>query len=116
MYAEAIRELERARDLLGPRPGPTSHLAYAYARAGRAAAAREILNNSLRQFDQGSMPATAIARIYLGLQDLDRTVEWLEKAIDRQDVYILIKSDPMYEPLRRDPRFPMLLRRMKLTP
>jgi hypothetical protein len=75
-----------------------------------------MLNSSLREFAQGSVPATAVARIYLGFQNMDQTVAWLEKAIDRQDVNIFIESDPLYEPLRKDPRFPALLRRMKLAP
>jgi TolB-like protein/tetratricopeptide (TPR) repeat protein len=114
MYPEAIRELERARDLLGPGPGPVSHLAYAYARAGRTAEAKQLLDASLRQYEQGSMSAIAIARIYLGLRDQERALDWLEKAVDRQDVNILIQSDPVYESLRQDPRFQALLKRMHL--
>lgn len=116
MHSEAVRELERALELLGHGPGPTSHLAYAYARAGQLSEAHNILNQALKQFDQGSMPASAIARMYLGLQDNNRALDWLGTAINRQDINIFIKSDPVYDPLRGDPRFRDLLQRMKLAP
>jgi Tfp pilus assembly protein PilF len=89
-------------------------LAYAYARAGRTTEAKQLLDASLRQFEQGSMSAIAIARIYLGLRDNERALDWLERAVDRQDVNILIQSDPVYQPLRPDPRFHALLKRMHL--
>ena len=53
--------------------------------------------------------------IYIGLGDKDRAFEWLGKAIDQQDTSLFVQPDPLYDPLRGDPRFSALLRRMKLN-
>ena len=57
------------------------------------------------------------AVIYTGLGDKDRALEWLEKAYeDRSFGLTRLKVDPRFDPLRADPRFAGLLRRMGLEP
>jgi len=55
-----------------------------------------------------------VATIYAGLQDRDHAIEWLRKAVDQQSVNLLLKADPVFDPLRSDPRFGELLKRAKL--
>ncbi len=44
-------------------------------------------------------------------------LEWLEKAVhDRVSALAWVKVYPFYDPLRSDPRFADLLRRMNLGP
>jgi TolB-like protein len=60
------------------------------------------------------VPPAAVAWAYLGLGD-DRVFEWLNKAIDvREPVATHMPSMPIYDGIREDPRFRVLLARMHL--
>jgi hypothetical protein len=53
----------------------------------------------------------------LGLGEKDKAFVWLEKGYDERamsSVFTLLKVDPIFDPLRSDPRFADLLRRMNL--
>ncbi len=53
--------------------------------------------------------------IYVGLGEKDKAFEWLEKAYEDRSIgssFAGIKVDPVFDPLRSDPRFADLLRRM----
>jgi hypothetical protein len=56
-----------------------------------------------------------LARIYVGLGKKDKAFEWLEKGYEDRSIGA-IKVEPAYDPLRSDPRFADLLRRMNLQP
>jgi hypothetical protein len=59
----------------------------------------------------------SIALVHIGLGDADRALRWLERAYDeRAPQLIWLKADPIFDPLRSDPRFTRLLRRMRLEP
>ena len=53
--------------------------------------------------------------IYTGLGQKDKAFEWLERAYEARAMGI-IKAVPTLDPLRSDPRFADLLRRMNLQP
>jgi tetratricopeptide (TPR) repeat protein len=114
MHSEAIAELKAANDLMrGPKR--MALLGYAYGVAGERDEANRILNDFLVQFQQGPFPALSIAQVYIGLGDKDRAFEWLDKAVDQRDLDLTLQWDSPYEPLRADPRYVILLRRMKLS-
>ena len=47
----------------------------------------------------------------------DQAFEWLDKAYNGRDfVLVLLKIEPTFDPLRSDPRFPVLLKRVGLSP
>ena len=55
------------------------------------------------------------ALVYIGLGDFDAAFEWLDRAVDERDLHILhLTVKPVYDPIRADPRFHALLRKMKL--
>ena len=113
-YAQGIAETERSRDLMEGDPWITGQLGYAYALAGRRTEALAIA----RQLEQGSggyVRALAVARVFAGLKDREQAFSWLGKAVDRKDVSLFLIADPVYDPLRADPRFRNLLRRANLT-
>ena len=57
------------------------------------------------------------AIVYVGLGDKNRAFEWLNKADEeRNDYLIYLKCEPMFDPVRSDPRFAELVRRIGLTP
>ena len=58
-----------------------------------------------------------LAVIYAALGDRDRAFDYLEKADQAREPYLMwAKVDPGLDPLRSDPRFSMLLRSLKLAP
>jgi hypothetical protein len=59
----------------------------------------------------------SVAWVYLGLKDPDRAFEWLDRAVDAHDQLMMpIKSYAFFDPIRDDPRFQALLRKMRLEP
>jgi hypothetical protein len=62
--------------------------------------------------------AASKAQIYAGLGEKDKAFEWLEKAYQQRSIGSAeaIKVDVIWDPLRSDPRFADLLRRMNLQP
>jgi hypothetical protein len=54
-----------------------------------------------------------IAVVYVGLGDKDQAFAWLDKAYqDRYFLLIWLKVEPLFDPLRADPRFADLQRRV----
>lgn len=109
----AIAELRIANESM-PGPRRKAHLAYAYGVCGHADDARRILRDFLAERRSGVIPAFAVAEVYLGLSDKDAAFHWLERAIDERDLGVTLKSDQHFSCIRSDPRFQLLLHRMKL--
>ncbi len=65
--------------------------------------------------EQGYVSPTTFAIIHSALGEKDQAFEWLEKAYQAHDT-VMFKVEPNYDPLRDDPRFHDLLRRINLAP
>jgi len=113
-FTRGIAELELAQAFTQGLGRVKANLAYAYGVAGYRGKAADILNEFLAAFDPKRFPAAMIAEVYVGLGDKDKAFEWLHKAIDQKDMTVFLKADPLYDPLRTDPRFGSLLKRMNL--
>jgi tetratricopeptide (TPR) repeat protein len=110
-----VAAVQRAHDLDGARPDIVAFQGYILARAGRRDEALQALED-LRRLTHPRQPSPFhVALIYVGLDDSDRALEWLEKAIDaRAWESPMIKANPIFDKIRLDPRFPALLRRIGL--
>jgi hypothetical protein len=65
---------------------------------------------------QRYVTTASFALAYLGLGDKERCFSWLEKAYQEKSTIIFsMKIDPIWDPLRSDPRFADLLRRAGLV-
>ena len=114
MYHEAIAELQKAVELSGGSTAFTANLAYAYAVSGRRNEAVKILNDLKNRSQNGFSNAPEIALVYVGLDQKDQAMAWLEKAFEeRFSPWVLMR--PAFDPLRSDPRFQDLLRRIGLN-
>jgi TolB-like protein/Tfp pilus assembly protein PilF len=112
-YEEGIAQMEKAVKL--DRYG-RGHLAYAYAAGGRAAEARRILAQLEREFESSGVRAYIMGIAYGYLGDRDRAFAWMQRALDNHEFHALVlKVEPAFDPLRPDPRFAGLLRRMNLN-
>lgn len=109
---EAIAELETAQRLDGGPVNALGRLGYAYAAAGRPDDALRLIR---RMEAQPSGQAMAISLVYIGLGDKDNALAWLERAVEERTPYLAsVRVDPLFDPVRGDPRFNALLRRMNL--
>jgi serine/threonine protein kinase/tetratricopeptide (TPR) repeat protein len=116
LYKEGIAEFEKELAISPHSAYPLAGLGYAYAVTGRRAEAQKLLDQLNQLSKQEYVPAVFRAQIYAGLGEKDQAFEWLEKSYEDRSIANLaeIKVDPQFDPLRSDPRFQDLLRRMKL--
>lgn len=113
MYEKAIAELRKAVQLSGDSPTCIASLARAYVLSGKRSEAVQLLNGLKKRSDLGNSSAPEIATIYASLGDTDQAMNWLDKAYnDRFNPGVLLR--PGFDPLRSDPRFQDLERRIGL--
>ena len=113
MTAEAIAELQKAIQLTGGSPTCTANLARAYAASGKHTEAVGLLDDLKKHSNPGYPHNSEIATIYAALGNKDQALSWLEKGYDeRFNPGVVLR--PGFDPLRSDPRFKDLLRRIGL--
>jgi len=119
-YKEGIAEFEKELVISTGSTIALGDLGYAYAVAGRRAEAQKVLDKLNELSKQKWVPAWSRTPIYAGLGEKDKAFEWLDKAYEERSIITgfwgYTKADPAYDPLRSDPRFADLLRRMNLQP
>jgi TolB-like protein/Tfp pilus assembly protein PilF len=117
MFAEAVVEARKAKELLTVSTHSTAFGAYALAKSGKQAEARAMLEELLKLSTERYVPPYNIALIYNGLDERDETLAWLERGFEKRDVrMVLLKVEPKWNNLRADPRFQDLLRRVGFEP
>jgi tetratricopeptide (TPR) repeat protein len=111
----AIEQLRKSNDLLGAVPFSVADLGYALAVGGHRDEAETMASDLRRKREAGYYPAFAIAEIELGIGDTSAALDWLERAADERNIgYYFPSVDPIYEPLRSQPRFQALMERLRL--
>jgi adenylate cyclase len=86
----------------------------ALAELGRTAEARRILADIEREAERRYVRGEGIAWAYLALGDRERAFRWLERAYaDRSAGLTYAERDPRWAPIRDDPRFVALLRKLR---
>ena len=115
LYLEAAEAGLKARILGGASEEEMAGLLEAAA-SGKEAYWRWWLDYRQEQAKQQYVSARLFAGIYAQLGERDQAFEWLEKAYLERSVLFAIKVAPQFDPLRDDPRFNDLLRRMNLEP
>ncbi len=114
---EAIAELEQAVSLSHRDPIFLAGLAHAYAVFGKRQQAKAILAELEQRSQREYVPPYHFALVWLGLGNKEQALAWLEKAyVDRPIPLVTINSWPWFDPLRSDPRFQSLVRRIGLDP
>jgi DNA-binding SARP family transcriptional activator/Tfp pilus assembly protein PilF/TolB-like protein len=110
-YDDAIREYLSYKDRLGV--ATPAGLAITYARMGREEEARAILREWESSLGTGRYRALAI--IHAALGEVDEAIAYLERVFEVRPTGLLsLRVDAVYDPLRSDPRFDDLVRRMGL--
>jgi serine/threonine-protein kinase len=114
---EAIRAIETFIQLSGRVPLYLGILGEIYSRSGRIGEAVKLLAELQELQKKIYVPPTAFARIYEALGEIDKALDWCERAIDERDSWIFhLRVDSGWDSLRSHPRFHALLRKMNLQP
>jgi tetratricopeptide (TPR) repeat protein len=113
MNEEAVAELQKAVQLSSRNPTCIANLARAYAASDKKSEAEKLLSDLKRRSDSNHSLAAEIAMVYASLGDTDQAMSWLEKGYEeRFNPGVLLR--PGFDPLRSDPRFQDLVRRVGL--
>lgn len=114
--ADAIPALEKALSVSNRSPGVIGVLIRAYAHAGRRSDALRLLAELKERSKTGYVPAGAFVNAYLGLGENEQTFASLEQGYKEQsNILQFLKVHPFFDPIRADPRFADLVRRVGLA-
>jgi serine/threonine protein kinase/tetratricopeptide (TPR) repeat protein len=113
--AEAIAAAEKAGDLSKRAGIALGDLGYVYAAVGKRAEAIDKIKELEEKYIRKEAIGQYIAAVYVGLGDKDRAFEWLEKDFQARNGKLAeIRWQIQFEPLRDDPRFKDLIKRIGL--
>ena len=114
----AVKEMETANRLDPELVIRKGELGFIYGKVGKRDDALKILHSLEDRTSRENISAAAVSEIYLGLGDYPNTLTALETAVRVHDIALVtsltVTSDPAYDPIRKDPRFKEILRRMNL--
>jgi adenylate cyclase len=115
-YPRALSGLKRLEELSPGEPEILVHKGSCVARMGQTQRARDCLKE-LEGLNPGRRPNSGIAQIYAYLGELDPCFLWLRRsAFETYDMDVgHWRSSPLFEQVRGDPRFQVLLREMNLA-
>jgi tetratricopeptide (TPR) repeat protein len=111
-FPEAVQAFERAY-AISPDASSIAYLGHAYARAGRMEAAVSSRDTMLAMLRRGYVSTRALLCLYAGLGERELAFELLEKAYrDHDSLAFWLCACPTCQPLRCDPRFGEMVRRI----
>lgn len=115
LFGDAIEEFQKAIDLSGTSPQYSAELGHAYALAGKTEEAHRILEELQKFSKQKYADAWDIAMVYVGLGEIDRAFQWLEKALEERAISLkYLKVEPRFDRIRSDQRYKALLKKIGL--
>jgi len=118
LYGDAVSAYQKFLTLEGvANEEEITGLADAYQTSGKEGYWRWMLDYWIERAKQEYVPRTNFAEIYAYLGDKDQAMRWLEEGYEeREFIMTNLNVAPEWDPLRDDPRFHDLLRRMNLEP
>jgi TolB-like protein/Tfp pilus assembly protein PilF len=88
---------------------------YILAKMGKANEARAVLETLQSISKERYVPPYAMALIHAGLNEPEKTFDWLDRALEVRDVHLIfLPVDPKWDALREDPRFKKLMKRCEM--
>jgi TolB-like protein/Flp pilus assembly protein TadD len=113
MFTEAILEMQKAAKYSGENRLIQAFMGYVYGISGNQTKAQLILNDFIEISKEEYVPAIFFATIYIGIGKNDNALNWLEKAYEEHASHLIyLNTNPIYDPLRTEPRFIDLMRKM----
>jgi tetratricopeptide (TPR) repeat protein len=110
---DALVEFRRVLELNPANQWGPPNLAQALAACGETVAARRLLAEIEKRVPEQPMPLVGLAVAHHWLGNDDAALDWLERAIDARDYWlIMLRYDPSMIRLRDNPRYAALMRRV----
>lgn len=112
---EAERVLREAVGMQGASSYTTATLGFALARAGKRDEAEALLHELEAASRSDYISPVALSTIHFGLGRLDDALDWAERAYEERRGWLAyLKVNPMFDPVRGDPRYEALVQKMRL--
>ena len=112
-YDEAVEAFRRGVSVVSGDPKSQAELGWALGLAGERQEALAILEDLKRRRSEGYFSGVLVAWVCVGLDDHDQALSWLQQgAEERAGFMTFVNSLPVFDPLRSDPRFQALLKKM----
>jgi TolB-like protein/Tfp pilus assembly protein PilF len=117
MYQEGLSALESYCALSRSSAASLALLGYGHARSGEREESLRMIDKLQAASKQSFVPALFVALVYAGQEEKDQAFTWLEKAYEeRFNRLAYLKVEALWDPIRSDPRFADLLRRIGTPP
>lgn len=112
----AIEAFKKRAELTEQSFSSLGGLGFAYAQAGKRDEALKVLATMKQRAKKETSDPIGFAWIYLGLSEYDAALEWLQKTYDERpnNELAFINTGPMWDPVRADPRFIALVKKIGL--
>ncbi len=112
VFDEALADLEKAKRERMNDSILTYDTGMVYAAQGKRAEALQMIKELEEMSGASLSQAQWIAKIYAALNEKEQALAWLERGLAAGAIGTFYKDEPVWDPLRSDPRFADLLRRM----
>jgi len=117
MYDEAATSFQEAITLTRGSAMMVAALGHVLALSGKRDEAQKLLAELIETSKDEYVSPYDFALLCTGLSEKEQALEWLEKSYEEHSPKLgMLKIEPLFDPLRDDPRFQDLLRRMNLEP
>ncbi|MGH9428784.1 MAG: TPR end-of-group domain-containing protein, partial [Terriglobia bacterium] len=114
LFNETLAELEKAKRERKDDPILIYGTGMVYAAQGKRAEALQSIKELEEMSGANLSQAYWIAKIYAALNEKELAFTWLERGLAAGAITVFFKDEPVWDPIRSDPRFADLLRRMGL--
>jgi eukaryotic-like serine/threonine-protein kinase len=112
LFNETLAELEKAKRERKNDPLLIYFTGLVYAAQGKRAEALRVIKELKEMSGASLSQAHSIAKIYAALNEKELAFSWLERGLAAGAITVFYKDEPVWDPIRGDPRFRDLLRRM----
>lgn len=113
MYAQAIEQFSKGRQLSGDQPVLIALYGHALALSGDSSGAQKALADLQHLAQSRYVSSLYFAAVHLGLGEKSIALDGLERAYkERNDYLAYLGVDPIADPLRSEPRFTQLLHKI----
>lgn len=115
MFPQALEQFDELRKHYPSNSAMLMAYGHTLALSGDRAGALKVLSQLQSESRSRYIPSTYIAGMYTGLGDVQQAFYWLDKAYaEKNDRLVYLGVDPIADPLRSDPRFAALMKKVGL--